>query len=618
MKLRSILFSLVGLAFAFTDSAPLVDLSNRTYAAVQTSIKRANPIKRTLKVYNWDVYILPTMGKAEAESYGYDGPVTGINDRFVDYMRDQGVEVNLVYDTFLTNEDMINQLRTGKVDYDLVCPSDYAIQRLMADDLIIPFENEDDYPGSTPIYDKYVSPWLRDSELAAIAGKDVYHAKKENPNIDADQVVAKEGTVNQFMRGYMWGTVGMVYNPTFHKFAERGLTADQVREDVKSWEVLWNTDYSHTAYIKDSTRDGYSAGLQHAFYRESLALKEKYENGQLSEKEYNKDLNNLLNRTDNEALNKVSDAIQQLSKNLYGYEVDRGKEEIQNNDNVGIMQSFSGDAVYSLTQADQQGRARLYYSLPDSGSNIWFDGWVMTKSALQHGVTDLAQEYIDFLSNPFPESDKYENGPLIDNVDFIGYTSFIASSEVFKYIRESYDMRTAEDAGDEVYNQLPEGEAGKDYLVKDLTYFFKGTGGSEFTDDDWKIYYPVSEKDRQLDAMFPDESILPSLIVFQDFGDRTVDVIDVWEASRSMLFPTWGYWVVLAVIVLGLIGLAYWKLRDRAIRKKRKQRIAQLILQADEKETTEKQRKDARKIRAKAMNEQAKKSLKENEKHQGQ
>lgn len=303
-----------------------------------------------------------------------------------------------------------------------------------------------------------------------------------------------------------------------------------------------------------------------------------------------------------------------LSKNIYGYEVDNGKDDIQKGTMVGIDLAWSGDAVYAMNGADDlretdPSKPTLYYVLPEGCDNLWLDGWCMTKNALTHGVTELAQQYVDFLSNPFPESDEYEMGPAVANMDYIGYTPFIASDEILNYLRDSYDVRTPEEneeiIGDETsdgsseneednpYIDAPEGVEGEDYLKKDLSYFFEGTLEDN---TDAYIYYDVESKDRQLDAMYPDASILPHLVIMKDYGDRTTAVNEVWEAGKALQFPVWGYWVVLSIVLAGLITWGVLELRKKSLNDKRKARMAAIILNMDESQTTEKQRKDAHKI----------------------
>lgn len=611
MKKQSISLGLISLAFIALEiggSASSLGLKAAKAIDISNNIKRAeNSQVQVLKVYNSDDYILPDMDAREAENNGYDPePIKGINTRFEEYMKNEyGKNVRVQYETFSTNEDMINQLRTGKIDFDLVCPSDYAIQRLMAQDLIIPFESND-YPGSTPNYDQYVSPYLIE-KVKSIKAVDCYNGGTSGEE--------KTDIMQNYMRGYMWGTVGLLYNPTFYKFQDRNITPEKITEDIQDWNIMWDEDYKNTAYAKDSVRDTMAAVYMNAFHDEIYALKDQFEAKTISDDEYNEKLTEIFNRTEQHYLDQqISNSLSTLSKNIYGYEVDNGKDDIQKGTMVGIDLAWSGDAVYAMNGADDLRKAdpskpTLYYVLPEGCDNLWLDGWCMTKNALTHGVTELAQQYVDFLSNPFPESDKYEMGPAVANMDYIGYTPFIASDEILNYLRDSYDVRTPEEneeiIGDETsdgssgneednpYIDAPEGVEGENYLKKDLSYFFEGTLEDN---TDAYIYYDVESKDRQLDAMYPDASILPHLVIMKDYGDRTTAVNEVWEAGKALQFPVWGYWVVLSIILAGLITWGVLELRKKSLNDKRKARMAAIVLNMDESQTTEKQRKDAQKI----------------------
>lgn len=599
--MKKLLFSFLSLAFIASQvGGTASDIGLKTVKALD--IKKAKDSSQiVLKVYNCDDYILPDMDAREAESNGYNPePIKGINTRFEEYMLTKGVNVRVQYETYSTNEDMINQLRTGKIDYDLVCSSDYAIQRLMAQDLIIPFEC-DDYPGSTPIYDKYVSPFLQ-QKVESISAIDCYYDGKDS--------VEKTNVVQKYMRGYMWGTVGLLYNPGFHKFKDRGITEDKLVEDLKDWNILWDSDYKNTAYAKDSVRDTMAAVYMNAFHDEIYELKDQFESGEIDETHYNSKLTEIFNRTEQHYLDQeISASLSSLSTNIYGYEVDNGKDDIQKGTMVGMDLAWSGDAVYAMNGADElretdESKPLLYYTLPEGCDNIWVDGWMMTKNALSHGNTEIAQEYVDFISMPTPESDEYDMGPTVANIDYIGYTTFMASDAVLDYLRESYDIRTPEedeeseeDSTSSPYDTEPEGAAGVDFLKKDLTYFFDGTL-EENTDA--YIFYDVEQKDRQLDAMYPDESVLPRLVIMKDYGDRNTAVNEAWEAGKALQFPIWGYWVVLGVVIVGIGTYVFYLWRKKSIKDKRRERMARIVLSMDESQTTEKQRKDAKKVVGKA------------------
>lgn len=565
-KLRTcLLAAALGLTFSAV-SVPAGDIGEKTLSAAikAANVKRAeeSPAK-TLKVYNWEDYILPDMTASEAEDNGYDAaPIDGLNTRYEKYMAETyGLNVNVIYDTFDTNETMLAQLRTGKIDYDLVCPSDYAIQKMMDQNLIIPFDNEEEYPGSTPNYDSYASPFLI-SKLESIKAYDRYH--------QGDAAVYEAGQVQNFMRGYMWGTLGLVYNPGFHIYADEGYSAEKVHQDMLSWDILWNPEYKGTAYVKDSVRDTYAVLIIKAYEEEVKTIKDQYSAGEISENEYNSKLTDIFNRCDNETLDRVAATLRDLTDNFYGYEVDNGKDDIQKNTTVGIDLAWSGDAVYAMNSADDSGTGvELYYALPEEGANIWFDGWVMTKYALQHETTFEAQAYVDFLSNPNPESDEYDMGPAVANMDYIGYTPFISSDSVFEYVQGLYDVRADEDGVVADPTLAPEGEEGVDWVAKDVTYFFSHDGS---TAGEYVIYQDPSQCGRQLDTMYPNTDQLPFLVVMADFGDQTGQVTQMWEANKALQLPTWAYIVVGVVLAAALAVWGWLAYKHHVVRKRRRER----------------------------------------------
>ena len=129
----------------------------------------------------------------------------------------------------------------------------------------------------------------------------------------------------------------------------------------------------------------------------------------------------------------MKETLLRLKENIFGFEVDSGKEDIVKG-MIGINLVWSGDAVYATDTAEDpeaNNPQTLYYSIPKTGGNIWFDGWVMPKSSSLH--KEEAQEFVDFLSLP-------EVAAM--GMDTIGYTSFIAGDTILDLIRQWYDPRT--------------------------------------------------------------------------------------------------------------------------------------------------------------------------------
>jgi len=190
-----------------------------------------------LNVYNSADYI------NEEADYYEENPLSGNAGLLAEFERycqeEYGTTVIVNYSTFDTNETMLSELKTGKASYDLVCPSDYVIQKMIREDMIEPFDE-----GSTPNYDQYVSPF-------------VYEKMSEI------EINGEKGLVNDYARGYMWGTLGLLYNNNLTTLSSKkfSITPEEMDEDMTDWASLWNEKYHNLLSIKDSVRDTYAAGI---------------------------------------------------------------------------------------------------------------------------------------------------------------------------------------------------------------------------------------------------------------------------------------------------------------------------------------------------------------------
>ena len=336
-----------------------------------------------LKIYNWQDYI---------DDGSEDGSYV-VEDWINWYKETYGVEVTVIYDTFETNEVMLNNLKTGKTSYDLVCPSEYTIQKMIRLDMLEEFDYElKDQNGNLILENyKYVSPYLKD----LFEGKDL----------------------SRFAVPYMWGTLGFIYNPE-----------EVDEEDIIHWNILWEPEYKNMASAKDSVRDTYVIGVMYVYYDELMSYHNAYYvDKTMSYEDYNKKICEVMNRCDEETVKKVQDALIEMKKNLYGYEVDSGKSDIVSG-KIAINFAWSGDAVYSMDLAeseDPDNPLYLNYYIPDEGSNVWFDGWVMPKGA----NIELAESFVNYLCRP---------EVAVQNMTFIGYTSSIVGDEVLDMIDDWY------------------------------------------------------------------------------------------------------------------------------------------------------------------------------------
>ena len=379
-----------------------------------------------LRVLNWEDYIGEYELEADFDNDGEFETYPDVISAFEAYeWIVNGKKVNVIYDTFDTNETMLSSLKTGKSTYDLICPSDYTIQKMMSQGMLVPFEE-----GSTPNYDASVSPYL--------SGQLDY--------ITADDGTGEQIPISRYSRGYMWGTLGVLYNPA-KVSEETGVEEDAVKFDMADWNSLWDSKYHGQMSIKDSMRDTYSVGIMKLFdaevrkaildsgyYDENLDLKDGVDINSVIDKitadPLYLEMDRVFNLSDEETVGKVEDVLLELKSNVFGFEVDSGKDDIVKG-LIGMNLAWSGDAVYSMDRGENEADETIYYSVPKTGGNIWFDGWVMPKSDSLH--QEEAQEFVDFLSRP---------DIATMNMDTIGYTSFIAGEEVLDLVRNWYDPRT--------------------------------------------------------------------------------------------------------------------------------------------------------------------------------
>lgn len=148
-------------------------------------------------VYNWGEYIDPeTITMFEEE--------TGIK---------------VVYDEFETNEIMYPKVEAGATAYDVICPSDYMIQKMIQNDLLAEI-NFDNIPNIKNI------------------GRQYFEQSKE---FDPE---------NKYSVPYCFGTVGILYNKTM------------VTEPIDSWSVLWDEAYADNILMQDSVRDAFMVALK--------------------------------------------------------------------------------------------------------------------------------------------------------------------------------------------------------------------------------------------------------------------------------------------------------------------------------------------------------------------
>ncbi len=426
----------------------LLSLGSVSLSACTNRGIRNNSEEGVLRIASWDEYI--DMG---GEDSYYSADSRPLYEEFEDwYEENYGKTIKVEYVALQDNETMYSKIKMGDY-YDLLCPSEYMIMKLAAKGYLEPLP-DDFYDPSVAgnAFAQNLSPYIRDVFEKGTLMRD-----------------GKEESWAKYAAGYMWGSTGIVFNP------------EKINPELTtSWNVFANEACKRKITAKDNVRDSYFIGLAICYEEELLQAKALYEQTK-DKRAYNDTLTAIMNRSSVEDMAKAKKHLLTMRQNLYGLETDEGKAELING-RLDASFQWSGDGVYTLDQAEENG-IYLDYAIPDSVSNLWFDGWVMMKGTKNK---DAATAFINFLS-------LQEN--VVRNMYYIGYTSCMAGEVVFDYIKETY-----------------EDEEAASPCQYDLSYFF-GDGHSLTTD--------ISQTKRQLFAQYPDEKTIDRLVVMNYFDDKT-------------------------------------------------------------------------------------------------
>lgn len=281
------------------------------------------------------------------------------------FENETGIKVK--YDTFATNEDMYVRLKQGGDSYDVVFISDYMIERSIKENYLEKI-NWDNIPN-----EKYINPIFR--------------------NLVFDPQ-------NEYSAPFTWGTMGIIYNETY------------IKDDISSWNDLWNEKYSGEILMLNSQRDTLGVALIKLGYS--------------------------MNTRNEEELEKAKKILIKQKPIVYAYLGDDIKDAlISGEGSIGVV--WSGDAVYMREE-----NPHLKYIVPREGTNLWFDSMVIPKSTknkkgaekfinflLRPDISKLNSEYNGY-SSPIPEAVKLLDKEIQN--DPVSYPSknIIDKAEIFR------------------------------------------------------------------------------------------------------------------------------------------------------------------------------------------
>lgn len=456
----------------------------------------------TLRVCSWEEYIDEggwdedeVISLGERDVFG-EKPLVKEFEEW--YYETYGVRVNVEYSTFGTNEELYSQMNLGNV-YDMVCPSDYMIMKLMKEEKLEPLSGEFfDASQEQNYYAKGVSPYIRD----------VFEENEIDGKPWAD-----------YAAGYMWGITGIVYNPE-----------EVSEEEASTWSILTNERFYRQVTVKDNVRDAYFPTL--AILNGELLTDDAFRN----RADYREQLAAVMNDTAPETILAAEEKLREIRGNVYSFETDSGKADMVTGKVLANTQ-WSGDAVYTMDQAEEDD-FYLCWAVPEECTNLWFDGWVLLKDGIGDDAAKkhAAEAFINFLSMP-------ENA--VRNMYYIGYTSTIGGGEdglVFDYLNWCYGAE--------------EDESGT--VAYPVGYFFSGDN----EDEAYVVTTSAEQAGRQLAAQYPSwEEIGRSAVMnyFDDAGNAAIN--QMWINIRCFRLDmlSGAQWAAAAAggVLLGVLALRF-------------------------------------------------------------
>ena len=263
-----------------------------------------------LYVYNWGEYI---------------------DEDVIDQFEEE-TGIKVIYDMFETNEEMYPVIEAGGVNYDVVCPSDYMIQKMRENDLLAEI-NFDNVPNLDQIDPTYLEM-----------------SKSFDPE-------------NKYSVPYTWGTVGILYNTK--RLEELGM-------DVPTkWSDLWDERLDGEILMQDSVRDAFMVALKKDGYS--------------------------MNSDNEDELQQAKQDLIDQKPLVQAYVIDQVRDKMIGGEAaIGVI--YSGEMLYIQNEVKDLGLDYdLKYVIPEEGTNLWIDSWVIPKNAKNK---ENAEKWIDFLCRP--------------------------------------------------------------------------------------------------------------------------------------------------------------------------------------------------------------------------
>jgi len=225
------------------------------------------------------------------------------------------------YDLYDSNEALLAKLQAGNVDYDLVMPTDYMVEILVRQKLLAPLDKS-----------RLPNVWR---------------------NADPRFLGLSCDPHNEYSVPYAWGTTGLAYR------------SDLVKENVASWDVLFEPRFAGHILLLDDTREVFAMALKKLRYS--------------------------LNTTNPDQIRQARDLLIAEKPLVKGYNSSNFEQDLVSGD-AWIAQAYNGNMTFAMRD-----EPRIIYVIPREGCTISMDSACIPLSAPHK---DLAHEFINYFHRP--------------------------------------------------------------------------------------------------------------------------------------------------------------------------------------------------------------------------
>ena len=242
--------------------------------------------------------------------------------------------VKVTYDNYANNEDLLAKIKAGGSGYDLIQPSDYMVKTMITQDLLEPLDMNN-IPNFANLSETF-----------------------KDPEFDPG---------NKYSIVYTSGVTGIAYNKKY------------VKEEIKSWNDLWNPEYKGKVLLLDDNREMIG-----------MALKKQGKSN---------------SSTDEAEITAAVDDLKTLLPSVLAFDTDSIKQKMIQEEGW-IATVWSGDASFIANENPD-----VAYVVPEEGATIFSDNYAIPKGAQNK---ELAEKFINYMMDPEVSAKNYE---------YIGYSN---------------------------------------------------------------------------------------------------------------------------------------------------------------------------------------------------